>query len=135
MIRSILLRKCGALSARDLITTFGNARRIRKYHHYDEERLISPNNYYSQKLLRVEPDSLPAETGCSCPNTNAIASINDKLVAIEHAQKSRNDVLEYLKGRNAIYLERIADMENKLHFIGFQMAVVSAVTCAAFIRG
>jgi len=103
----------------------------RQYHHYKEERLVSPNHYYSKDIATAS--SQPTDP--VCPNTNHIQSILTELATVQRLQDSHRVSLESAKDQSNKTIERLVSVENSIHFIGLQTAVTTLVTLAMFIRG
>lgn len=76
------------------LAAFRSALSSCKYHHYKEERLVSPNNYYS-KVIANEPKSVGSQESKNvvCPNTDDIRLLKEQLADATREQSSQRAAL------------------------------------------
>lgn len=88
------------------------------YHHYNEERLVSPNNYYSKTIANeaVSATSQQSQPNLACPNTRDIQFMKSQLA-------TALTTLEALKNRPSSSQTHIAKLDETLGTISLQLSV------------
>lgn len=103
----------------------------KKYHHYGEERIVSPNNYYSKELASesVSPQ-ISSVVGCS--SANDIRAIAKQLADIQSVQASQTTAITELQQRPSVKLN-IIRVENKLDRLSLQLTISTMVIWGLYL--
>lgn len=110
------------------LATFRNALSSCKYHHYKEERLVSPNNYYS-KVIANEPKSVGSQNGV-CPNTDDIRLLKEQLADATREQSSQRAALNQ---QITAQSSQLYDLKRMLERMSLQLTFNGCLMIAFYI--